>query len=210
MNNDKRWTIAEDPARCVRMNEKMFAELFGGVGRVKALRHLFEHPNEEFSARELAAQAKLDPGNTHRWLQRWEVVGLVKRGAAKAGYQVARDPSLVPLIDLFRQSSALVADLQQVLRETTGVHVAFIFGSFARHEERAASDIDVLVLGAISELRTNALLRPLARKYSRPFNASVFTIEQFGALLKQGDPFATEIMQHPKVSLIGDLDAVAR
>src|SRR5690349_21669079 len=106
------------------MNEKMFAELFGGAGRFKALRYLFEHPKEEFSARELAVKAQVDPGNTHRWLQRWAAAGLVTHGATKAGYRVAQDPALAPLITLFRQSSALVADLQQVLRETTGVQTA--------------------------------------------------------------------------------------
>ncbi|MGN6804645.1 MAG: nucleotidyltransferase domain-containing protein [Trinickia sp.] len=192
------------------MNEKMFAELFGGAGRFKALRYLFEHPNEEFSARELAVKAKLDPGNTHRWLQRWEAAGLVKHGTTKAGYRVAQDPALAPLITLFCQSSALVADAQQVLREANGIQAAFIFGSFARHEEKAASDIDILVLGEVSELRTNALLRPLARKYNRPFNASVFTVEQFRALLTQGDPFATEVMQQPRIALIGEVDVAAR
>jgi hypothetical protein len=192
------------------MNETMFAELFGGAGRFKALRYLFEHPNEEFSARELATKAKLDPGNTHRWLQRWQASGLVSHGTTKAAYRVAQDPALAPLIALFRQSSVLVADLQHVLKETPGVHAAFIFGSFARHEERAESDIDVLVLGEVSELRTNALLRPLARKYNRPFNATVFTSEQFRALLAQGDPFATEVMGQPRIDLIGEMDVAAR
>ncbi|HVW51498.1 MAG TPA: nucleotidyltransferase domain-containing protein [Trinickia sp.] len=192
------------------MNETMFAELFGGVGRFKALRYLFEHPNEEFSARELAVNAKLDPGNTHRWLQRWEAAGLVRRGTTKAAYRVAQDPALAPLITLFHQSSALVADLRHMLLETTGVQAAFIFGSFARHEEKAESDIDVLVLGNVSELRTNALLRPLARKYNRPFNATVFTSEQFRALLTQGDPFATEVMRQPRIALIGEMDVAAR
>jgi hypothetical protein len=192
------------------MNETMFAELFGGVGRFKALRYLFEHPNEEFSARDLAAKAKVDPGNTHRWLQRWEAAGLVKRGTTKAGYRVAQDPALAPLITLFSQTNALVADLTHVLREIAGIRTAFIFGSFARHEEKAASDIDVLVLGEVSELRTNALLRPLARKYNRPFNATAFTSEQFRALLTQGDPFATEVMQQPRIALIGETDVAAR
>ncbi|NRO94630.1 MarR family transcriptional regulator [Paraburkholderia sp. NMBU_R16] len=120
----------------------MFAELFGGAGRFKALRYLFEHPNEEFSARELATKAKLDPSDMHRWLQRWQAAGLVRHGTTNAAYRVARDPALAPLITLFHQSSALVADLQHVLRERPGVQAAFIFGSFARHDEKAESDID--------------------------------------------------------------------
>jgi hypothetical protein len=59
----------------------------------------------------------------------------------------------------------------------------------------------------VSELKTNARLRPLARKHGRAFNASVFAAEQFRELLAQGDGFATEVMAQPRILLIGDLDA---
>jgi hypothetical protein len=190
------------------MNEKMFAELFGGAERLKALRELFEHADQEYSSRELAAAAHTDRGNTHRWLKRWEEAGLVRRGIVTAtNFQASADPALAPLVTLFRQSSELVADLRDALADIEGVRSAVIFGSFARHGEKAESDIDVLVLGGASELKTNARLRPLARKHGRAFNASVFAAEQFRELLAQGDGFATEVMAQPRILLIGDLDA---
>jgi hypothetical protein len=190
------------------MNDRMFAELFGGEGRFKALRILFEHADEEFSSRELAAAAQTDRGNTHRWLQRWEEAGLVRRGVATAtNFQASDDPALAPLVSLFRQSSDLVADLRDTLAAIDGVKAAVIFGSFARSEEKATSDIDVLVLGDVSELKTNALLRPLSRKYGRAFNASAFPVEQFRQLVEQDDGFAREVMAQPRLSLLGDLDA---
>jgi hypothetical protein len=190
------------------MNDRMFAELFGGEGRFKALRYLFEHADEEFSSRELAAAAHTDRGNTHRWLQRWEESGLVRRGVVTAtNFRASDDPALAPLVNLFRQSSELVADLRDTLAGVDGAKAAAIFGSFARSEEKATSDIDVLVLGDVSELKTNALLRPLSRKYGRAFNASVFPVEQFRQLIEQGDGFAREVMAQPRLSLLGDLDA---
>jgi predicted nucleotidyltransferase len=190
------------------MNDGMFAELFGGVGRFRALRYLFEHADEEFSSRELAAAAHTDRGNTHRWLKRWEEAGLVTKGAAAAtNFRASADPALAPLVSLFRQSSDLIADLRQMLADIDGVIAAVIFGSFARNDEKAGSDIDVLILGDVSELKTNALLRPLSRKYGRAFNASVFSVEQFGQLVQQGDSFAREVMAQPRMQLLGDLNA---
>lgn len=93
------------------MNERMFAELFAGEGRAKVIRHLFEHPNREFSAREIAAATNLDPGNTHRLLRRFEVAGIVHRGSqSKTSYQASSNPSFAPLVALFQQSSDLVTD----------------------------------------------------------------------------------------------------
>lgn len=89
------------------------------------------------------------------------------------------------------------------------MQLAFVFGSFARNDERADSDIDVLVLGTISALKTNSLLRPLSRKYGRPFKASVFTLEAFKKLLMENDPFASEVVQEPKIPLIGDSRVIA-
>jgi nucleotidyltransferase-like protein len=190
------------------MNDRMFAELFGGGGRYRALRYLFEHAGEEFSSRELAAAAHTDRGNTHRWLKRWEEAGLVVKGAVSAtNFVAAGDPALAPLVALFRQSSDLVAELHDTLAAIEGVTTAVIFGSFARNEEKADSDIDVLILGDVSELKANALLRPLSRKYGRAFNASVFQVEQFRHLIEQGDSFASEVMAQPRLTLLGDLDA---
>jgi hypothetical protein len=190
------------------MNDRMFAELFGGTGRYMALRYLFEHGAEEFSARELAAAAHTDPGNTHRWLRRWEEAGLVTRGVVSdTNYRASADPALAPLTALFRQSSDLLAELRNTLATIDGVAAAVVFGSFARNEEKADSDIDVLILGDVSELKANALLRPLSRKYGRAFNATVFPVEQFRHLIKQGDGFASEVMAQPRMKLLGDLDA---
>ena len=58
--------------------------------------------------------------------------------------------------------------------------IAVVFGSVARGEEKATSDIDVLVLGdELSELRVNARLRPVGRKHSREIHALVFSRNEF-------------------------------
>lgn len=192
------------------MNEKMFAELFGGGERFKALRCLFEHAESEFSSRELALAANTDRGNTHRWLQRWQEAGLVVPGRKSAtSFHASPDPALAPLVTLFRQSSDLVSDLRACIDALEGVEAAAVFGSYARHEERASSDIDVLVLGDVSELRTNAALKPLSRKYSREFNATVFSPEEFKSLATAHDTFVVEVLAHPQLPLKGDIHAYA-
>jgi predicted nucleotidyltransferase len=188
----------------------MFSELFGGGERFKALRYLFEHADEEFGSRELAAAAHTDRGNTHRWLKRWQDVGLVVQGHESAtSFRASPDPALVPLVTLFRQSSELAADLRASLAKLDGVEAAAIFGSYARHEEKVSSDVDVLVVGDVSELKTNAVLKPLARKYGRPFNASVFLPAEFRKLVAERDSFAMDVMAHPLVLLKGDIHAFA-
>lgn len=188
------------------MNTAMFSELFGGTGRFQVLRHLFENPDKEFSARQLSAAATTDSGNTHRWLQRWESVGLVRRSKGNPLlYTSSQDPALQPLVELFSQSNSLTSKLRELFAPMEKLESAAIFGSVARNAEDATSDVDILVIGDISELKLNAMLRPLARAYGREFNASVFRPERFAELLAEGDEFACELMANPLLPLKGDL-----
>ncbi|WP_321782583.1 nucleotidyltransferase domain-containing protein [Paraburkholderia sp. J94] len=187
------------------MNEALFSELFGGGGRYKVLQHLFEHPAQLYSARKLAEETGVDPGNIHRWLRKWADVGIL-RGSGKVGYQASTDPALAPLGALFRQSSELVDGLRQTLEAIPGIVAAAIFGSYARHEETAESDIDVLILGNVPELKINALLKPLARQCGRPINATVIRPALYRELVDKQDTFIADVLHNPSIPLIGALD----
>jgi hypothetical protein len=188
------------------MNDAMFSELFGGSGRFHVLRQLFENPDKEFSTRQLATAAAVDSGNTHRWLQRWESAGLVCRSKVNPLlYRSSRNPALRPLTELFGRSKSMANELRELLTSLEKVESAAIFGSVARNAEEANSDVDILVLGNISELKLNALLRPMARAYAREFNASVFSPERFAELLAQGDEFACDVMANTLLTLKGEL-----
>lgn len=191
------------------MNQATLAELFGSADRFRALRTIFSEPGRGFGQRELARAAGVDPGNVSRLLKRWLEVGLVQR-IQKDGlprYYATKDPAFAPLIALMQQDSELIRTLRDFLASLEGVQVAVVFGSFARGEEAAESDIDVLVLGKLSELKVNTLLKPVGRKLGRPVHASVSTIEDFRNQIQAGESFAREVVQGPRIALIGDLDA---
>jgi predicted nucleotidyltransferase len=79
-----------------------------------------------------------------------------------------------------------------------------VFGSVARGEERATSDIDVLVLGdELSALKVNARLRPVGRKHSREIHASVFSRTEFEQMLVDGNDFARNVVNQKVIPLKG-------
>ena len=187
------------------MNDVTLAELFGGDSRYRALRALFAEPGRGFGQRELAAEAGIDPGNVARLLKRWTAAGLLQRRQQDGlpRYYASTDPSLAPLAALMQQDSRLVRVLREVLQGLAGVKVAVVFGSVARGEARADSDVDVLVLGSVSELKANAALKPAGRELGRPVHASAFTIADFKNQLRSDEGFAQGIAQGPRVPVIG-------
>ncbi len=191
------------------MNESTLVEVFGSLGRLRALRALFAEPERGFGQRELAAEAGLDPGGVARLLKRWTAAGLVTRRQRDGlpRYYASTDPALAPLVTLMQQDGALVRALREALAGQPGVDVALIFGSVAGGAAGASSDLDLLVLGQASELKLNAMLKPVGRKLGRAVHATTSSIESFKNQLRGGESFALGVVQGPRVSLIGDLDA---
>jgi predicted nucleotidyltransferase len=191
------------------MNESTLIEVFGSLSRMRALQALFAEPGRGFGQRELAAEAGLDPGGVARLLKRWTTAGLVTRRQQDGlpRYYASADPALAPLVTLMQQDSALVRTLREALSGVKGVQAAIIFGSLARGAEGAASDVDLLALGSVSELKLNAALKPVGRQLGRAVHATVCTIESFKNQLRGGESFALGVVQGPRIALIGDFDA---
>lgn len=104
---------------------------------------------------------------------------------------------------LMRQDSELIRSLHVVLAGVGAVRAAVLIGSMARNVEGADSDVDVLALGNVSELKLDTLLRPVGRKLGRPVHASVSTPDDFQNQLRAGESLAREVVQGPRVTLIG-------
>ncbi|MBO9687159.1 MAG: nucleotidyltransferase domain-containing protein [Mitsuaria chitosanitabida] len=191
------------------MNESQLTEVFGSIGRFRVLRTLFAEPARGFGQRELASEAGIDAGSIARWLRRWVAAGLVTRREQDGlpRYQASKDPSLAPLVALMQQDSRLVRTLREALLPLKGVQAACVFGSVARGEAGADSDIDVLVLGSLSELKINVALKPAARALGRDVHATASTIASFQEQLRGGESFAQDIVRGPRIPLIGDVDA---
>ncbi len=191
------------------MNESILVEVFGSLGRLRALRALFAEPGRGFGQRELAAEAGMDPGGVARLLKRWAASGLVIRRQQDGlpRYYASADPALAPLVLLMQQDSRLVHTLREALAGVKGVNAAIVFGSLARGAAGAASDVDVLVLGAASELKLNAALKPAGRMLGRAVHVTASTIDSFVNQLRGGESFALGVVQGPRIPLIGDFDA---
>jgi predicted nucleotidyltransferase len=193
------------------MNTVLMMELFGGAGRYKALRCLFEHADHAFGTRELATAAGIDSGNASRWLRRWADIGLLERRIERGlgVFQASKDPGLAPLKLLLQQDSEMARVLRARLETLDeDVDAAVIFGSAARGETHAESDIDLLLLAPkLSRLAAQAHLKPAGRKLGRPVNVQVFTRQAWQKAIDSGDAFAHDVMAKPVVILKGALHA---
>ena len=97
-----------------------------------------------------------------------------------------------------------------IVRYATGagdrITAAFVYGSVARGDERAGSDVDVMIVG---DSKLADVVRALARAHEalrRMINPNVYRTAEFGEKLAEGEPFLRRVMQDRKIYLIGGED----
>ncbi len=128
-------------------------EILGTRTAVRVLRTLTRFPSREFTGRELAGEAGVDPSKGNHVLATLGRHGLVQmRGAGRAKLWRMTEQNLLgaPLIHLFwlerRLPDLLRASLAREIRSIENVRQAVLFGSFARGEEAPGSDVDLLLV----------------------------------------------------------------
>ncbi|CAN5796179.1 hypothetical protein BH20VER1_BH20VER1_00480 [soil metagenome] len=140
-------------------------------------------------------------------LDRLARLGLVEpRVDGNRRYYTAReDHPLYPEIrGLVLKTTGLADWLRDALQEEKGIHVAFVFGSFAQGREQAHSDIDLLIIGTVTLRQLSKLLSGVSEQIRREINPKIFTREEFQKRKGRGDHFLTNVLSEPRIFIIGD------
>jgi predicted nucleotidyltransferase len=101
----------------------------------------------------------------------------------------------VGLADALRKAMAPLANQ---------ISMAFVFGSIAKAQDSAHSDVDVLLVSnTLSYGDVFAALEPASQALSRSINPALYTEADFKARQLSDNAFITRVMQQPKIWLIG-------
>ena len=113
-----------------------------------------------------------------------------------------------PLFDELKSIVFKTVGIKGLLKDTfkkiKGIQIAFIYGSFAKNEERAKSDIDLFVIGKINEDRLVVEIGNLEKILKREINYCLYTKEDLKEKKREKDSFIIDLLENPKVFLIGD------
>lgn len=178
-----------------------------GLQRQRVLSWLLLHPEQALHVRELARLTGTHAGSLHRELARLAGAGLLLR--TKQGnqvlYQANRQcPVFEELAGLFRKTSGVVDVLREALLPLSEqIDCAFVFGSVARGEEQAHSDVDVMVIGTAGFSDLVRALYPSQERLGRDVNPVLYGVEELRAKLAAGDGFLREVMSQPRLFIQG-------
>lgn len=175
--------------------------------RVFAL--LFGNPDRSFYANEVIALAGAGTGAVQRELVRLASAGLVtvKRVGNQKHYQ-ANSASAVyqELRGLVLKTSGLVDVVRAALQPlAAGIESAFIYGSVAKGQDTAGSDIDLMVVSdTLTYAELFAALEDAAGRLGRAVNPTVYSRKAIDKRIQSDNAFIKRVWSQPKLWVIGE------
>lgn len=187
---------------------KTTGDVLLGKTRGAVLALLLGQPDEEYHVRQVVRLTSAGLGPVQRELKLLASIGILER--REVGRQVfykanPNSPVFGELRGLVLKTAGAAGAIAAALASLSAkINVAFIFGSIARGDQGRESDVDVMVIGTASFSDVaRALIEP-QRRLAREVNPSVYRLAEFAAKLRGGNHFLRNVMERPKVFLIGD------
>ena len=165
------------------------------------------HHDESFFVRQLATILKEDPTNLSRELSNLEKAGILsstKQGNLKY-FQANKNCSFFnELKGFILKTVGVVGDLKSSLEKFPYTKYAFIYGSYAKGEEKADSDIDLIIIGDVDLDTLDPLISNLEKKFGRTINYVTYDYKEFLTKKKKKDGFIIDVLKDKKIMLSGD------
>jgi len=177
--------------------------------RRQVLTFFFVNRSARVYVRQLAVALGADSTNVSRELARLEREGFLRaeREGRQLYYAVNRDyPYLNPVFTLLRGSVGIEPALKRALENVNGIEQAWIYGSFAKGEADAKSDIDVLIAGRPDQAQLAAEIRKAEKALRREINYTVLASRELKRRLAARDAFLVDIWNGKRIEIIGHGD----
>ena len=169
---------------------------------------LFGNPGRSFYANEMIGLARSGTGAVQRELARLEAAGLVTaiRIGNQKHYQANQaSPVFGELRALILKTSGLADVLREALAPLSArIRAAFVYGSVAKGEDTATSDIDLMVISeGLSYPDLFGVLEEASARLGRKIAPTIYSPKELARRVKQDNAFVTRVLEQPKLWLIG-------
>lgn len=177
----------------------MLEKLFTSKARIRILEYLF-FCNKETYLREIVKDLKISPSAVKREIDNLLDMGLIKKQKNKIFLDESNN-FLDDLKKIFLKTDSISYPIEKELKKED-IKFALIFGSFAQGKYNSESDIDLLIIGKITQQEAFRLLKSAEKIIKREINPVVWTLQELKKNKNKG--FVRDIMKKNKIMIIGD------
>jgi len=179
----------------------------------KVLGLLYSKVDKTFYTKEIIRTTGMGVATIKRELDRMLAAGILqmRKVGNQHHYQANPEcPIYHELMGIVRKTFGLVDVLQHVLLPLdANIDFAFVFGSIAKGEEMAESDIDVFIASeSLSFTEVMRVLINAGNELGRPVNPSIYSQHEIEKKLQDKNAFLRRIFEQPKLWLKGSDDDI--
>jgi predicted nucleotidyltransferase len=172
---------------------------------------IFGQPDQEFQLTEIISKAGSGRGAVQRELEKLTEVGIVATAAygnRKLYHANRESPVFNELHQLVLKTVGIVDPLRDALTPyRQSIKSAFVYGSIAKGEDTASSDIDVMIIGeGLAYSEVFSALQKAEKHLARPANPNLMTTNDWGRKVKAKSAFVMKILNQPKLFVFGNED----
>ena len=176
--------------------------------RQRVLAVLFGTPDRSFYANEVIALAQSGTGAVQRELTGLSEAGLLtvsKQGNQKHYQANADAPIFAELRGLVLKTMGLADVLRVALIPLAAqIDLAFVYGSVAKQQDTAHSDIDVMIVSpSLGYADVFGALESATTTLGRKVNPTLYTPADLAKRIERDNAFVTRVLQQPKIWLAG-------
>ena len=204
-------TTRKRPASTGRERPANVADALFTKGQQRVLGVLFGNPQRSYYTGEIIALSDAGTGAVQRVLARLESAGLVTvtQVGNQKHYQANHAASVFSALhELVTKTFGLADIIRHVLTPLASkIDAAFIFGSTAKREDSATSDIDLMVVSeSVGYGDIYLRLEGAAIRLGRKINPTIYSRAALAKGVKERNAFVTRVLAQPKIWLLGDED----
>lgn len=175
---------------------------------------VFGQPGRAFSVSELIQATGAGSGAIQREIARLSGSGLLSLeqiGNQKRYRANPHSPIHDELIAIVRKTFGLATPLREALAPLADrIELAFVYGSVAKRNDTAASDIDLMIVSDdLTYADVVAALHPLIERLGREINPTLYSRAELRKRLDAGNAFVERVLAQPKLWVIGGEDSLA-
>ncbi len=182
------------------------ALLFHSEIRADVLRLLFGARQREMYRAEIINRTRFAERSVEEELEklvRLELLTTFKDGNRRY-YAVNQAHPIFPELRAIVLKTSGLKDLLAEALPTKKIDFAFVFGSVAAASERAASDVDLMIIGTATHRELASALRGASERVGREINPHFFSPRELTRRLNDKDHFLTDVIGKPKLFIIGE------
>ena len=180
------------------------ADALFGKARKAALGVLFSNPERQIHLRELARLAGVSATMIGKEMDTLTLAGIAleRRDGNRRVFQANTQCPIFPELQSMARKTSGIADLiREGLVHLAGIESAFIFGSVAKGEERADSDVDLCIVGHVSYSDVLSAMANTESTIGRKINPVVYSPEELRRKSAEGNPLVTGMLSGKRINL---------